>query len=424
MSPLALALAALRDRPFGTALNVLLLALGVATLTALLLLGRQVEDRLGAGAEGIDFVVGAKGSPLQLILSSVYHIDSPTGNVPRAEVEALRANRAVAEVIPLALGDSYRGVRIVGTEPSYLEHYGAVLAEGRVWTAPSEVVLGARAAAATGLSLGDTLVSAHGLGEDGMTHDEAPLVVVGRLAPGASVADGLVLTAVETVWDVHGLGEVVGTPAMPPPPGAPAEAVGMPAMPLPGAPAAAPSDGRDYTAALVKVASPIAVALLPRQVDATTSMQAAVPAQQIQRLLRLLGVGVATLRLFGLALLAASLLSVFAALTAALQARRTDLAVFRALGAHRRTLLGLVLLEGVLLTLAGLAVGLALGHVAAEALGRLAPGDGATVPLTGWTWVPAEWGLAAAVLGVGVLAALVPALGAYRTPVADTLARA
>ena len=172
------------------------------------------------------------------------------------------------------------------------------------------------------------------------------------------------------------------------------------------------------------MASPIAVALLPRQVDATTSMQAAVPAQQIQRLLRLLGVGVATLRLFGLALLAASLLSVFAALTAALQARRTDLAVFRALGAHRRTLLGIVLLEGVLLTLAGLALGLALGHVAAEALGRLAPGDGATVPLTGWTWVPAEWGLAAAVLGVGALASLVPALGAYRTPVADTLARA
>lgn len=431
MSLLALALAALRERPLTTALNVVLLALGVGTLTALLLVGRQVEDRLSAGAQGVDFVVGAKGSPLQLILSSVYHIDSPTGNVPRAEVEALRANRAVAEVIPLALGDSYRGVRVVGTEPSFLAHYEAKLAEGRPWEAPGDVVVGARAARMVGLAVGDTLVSAHGLGADGLEHDEAPLVVVGVLAPGASVADGLLLTSVETVWAVHGLGveppdvgaeraeaETVGTPAMPPPPGTDAPA-------MPPAPAGPPgSDGRDYTAALVTVASPIAVALLPRQVNATTSMQAAVPAQEIQRLLRLLGVGLATLRAFGLALLAASLLGVFVALTTALQARRADLAVFRALGAHRRTLFGLVLLEGTLLTLAGLALGLALGHLGAELLGRLAPGEGATVPLTGWTWAPAELGLVAAVLGASGLASLLPALGAMRTPVADTLARA
>jgi putative ABC transport system permease protein len=424
----------------GTLLNVLLLALGIATLTVLLLLSRQVETTLARGADGIDFVVGAKGSPLQLILSSIYHIDSPTGNIPRSHLDDLRANRAVARALPLALGDSYGGFRIVGTETGYVEHYGGAVTQGALWGAPREVVLGARVAARTGLGLGDTLVSAHGLSEEteAYGHEEAPLTVVGVLAPGAAVLDGLILTAVETVWDVHGLTAVPelavadtaatadsspeagvapdtsAVAALPPPPG------GMP--PPPGA--GPGSDGRDLTAILVTVASPIAVALLPRQINAQTNAQTAVPAQEIQRLLRLLGVGFATVRLFGAILLLAAALSVFIALTNAMRARRTDLAILRSLGAHRRTLLALVLTEGLVLTTAGLALGLLAGHALTEALGRLVPGDGATVPLTGLTVAPAEGLLIALVLAVGVLASLLPALRAYRTDVAGTLAQA
>ncbi len=99
MTALKLALAYIRQSPMGTFLNVVLLALGIATITVLLLLSRQVEDNLARGADGIDFVVGAKGSPLQLILSAVYHIDSPTGNIPRAELDSLRANRGVGTAI-------------------------------------------------------------------------------------------------------------------------------------------------------------------------------------------------------------------------------------------------------------------------------------------------------------------------------------
>ena len=453
MSVFALALAHLRRRPLVTALTVLLLALSVGTLAALLLLSRQTERTLARGAEGIDMVVGAKGSPLQLILSSVYHLDSPTGNIPRALLDTLRANRAVAEAIPLALGDSYEGVRVAGTEPALLDLYGATVAEGAAWSDEREVVLGARAAAATGLSVGDTFASAHGLRDEIYAHDEAPLSVVGVLAPGAGTLDGLILTSVETVWAVHSLDGPLPPPPPgtdadlpPPPPGAeaalppppPGTEAALPPPP-PGASAAVPppppgarpaappgmaSDGRDLTAILVRVASPIATALLPRQINAQTTLQAAVPAQELQRLLRLLGVGLSTLRLFGIALLLAAALSVFVALTTSFQARRGDLATMRALGADRRTLLGLTLLEGTLLAVAGLALGLLGAHVAVEVLGRVAVGDGSTVRLTGGTWAPAEGALAALVLGVAFVASLLPALRAYRTDVSRTLAEA
>ena len=116
---IGLSLAYLKDRGLNTALNILLLALSVASLVILLLFSSQLENRFDKDAQGIDMVVGAKGSPLQLILSSVYHVDIPTGNVPLDTVPLLRRQLGVAEAIPLALGDSFRSFRIVGTEPAY-----------------------------------------------------------------------------------------------------------------------------------------------------------------------------------------------------------------------------------------------------------------------------------------------------------------
>lgn len=399
MNALQLALAYLRQRPLATALNVLLLALGVATITVLLLFSRQVERNLAAGAEGVDFVIGAKGSPLQLILSSVYHLDTPTGNIPLAEADSVAAHPAVASVIPLALGDSYHGFRIVGTDSTYVALYGGRLSAGRLWSGPGEVVLGARVAEAEGLGVGAAVVSEHGVSAGAAEHGE-PLRVVGVLAPGAAVLDGLILTAVGTVWAVHGL--------------SPEHAADLP----PGFELPPPQ----LTALLVEASSPAAVAIFPRWVNAETNLMAAVPAVEIQRLLRLLGVGFATLRLFGVVLLAAAALGVFIALYNAMRERRYDLAVMRSLGASRAKLLALVLLEGLLLAGLGLAAGLALGHATVEALGRLAAGDGTTLALTGRTWAPAEWGLVALILGVGLAAALLPGLLAYRTDVARTLA--
>ncbi len=154
MTVMRLALAYARRRPLSTLLVVVLLAIGVATVTLTLLLSRELADRLTRDAAGIDLVVGAKGSPLQIVLAGVYHVDVPPGNIPLAAVAELRANPLVRQVIPLALGDSFRGFRIVGTEPALVAHYGATLRDGRLWQGPLEAVVGSAVAAATGIGVG------------------------------------------------------------------------------------------------------------------------------------------------------------------------------------------------------------------------------------------------------------------------------
>jgi putative ABC transport system permease protein len=380
----------LRARPLASALNLLLLALGIATITVLLLATAQLEERMGRDARGIDLVAGAKGSPMQLVLSAVFHIDAPAGNIPLADALALAKNRAVKKAIPLALGDSFRGYRIVGSNHEYPAHYGATLSAGRLWNEPMEVVLGAEVAATARLSVGATFVGAHGLGEGGDAHAEEPFKVTGILAPGGTVLDRLVLTSVESVWEIHEHG---------------------------GQPAA----GREITALLIQYASPLAAALLPRQVNASTTLQAASPAYESARLFRMIGVGVEVLRAFGLVLVLAAGLSVFIALLNALEDRRYDLAVMRMLGAGRGRLMSLMLLEGAALALAGGIAGIALGHLLTELLG-LALGQAKQAAVTGWAWDPREGWLLGLAFAVGLAAALLPAWRAYRTDVAPVLA--
>lgn len=398
MSLLALSLAYIRARALNAALNLLLLALGVATVVLLLLFGAQLGERLTRDARGIDLVIGAKGSPLQLVLSAVYHADFPTGNIPLAEAERWAAHRLVAQTIPLALGDSLAGFRIVGTEPAYPEHYGATLAAGRLWQAPFEATLGAAVAAGTGLAVGDRFVGSHGLAAGGPEHGEHAYEVVGVLAPSGSVLDRLVLTSIASVWRVHGIEDEHHAEH------------GEEADPR-----------RAITALLIRYASPLAAVELPLAVNRESALQAASPAFETARLLSLVGIGIDTLRGFGVLLIASAGLSVFIALWNAMQERRYDLAVLRMLGASRRVLLVQPLIEGLLLAGGGALLGLLLGHATAEVLGRTLPAAQA-MGLTGLLWLPQELYVVALTLGVGLVAALLPALQAYRTDIAAVLA--
>ena len=390
MTLAGLSLAYLRARPLATALNLLLLALGVATITVLILVTRQLEDRMGRDARGIDLVAGAKGSPMQLVLSAVFHLDAPTGNIPLAEANALAKQRFVKKAIPLALGDSYKSFRIVGSNHEYPAHYGARVADGRLWSAPMEATLGAEVAARAKLAVGAKFAGAHGLGEGGDEHENEPYQVVGVLAPTGTVIDRLILTSVESVWAVHEHGAPAGAP-------------------------------KELTALLIQYASPLAAAMLPRMVNASSSLQAASPAYESARLFRMIGVGVDVLRAFGVVLMLAAGLSVFIALLNALEERRYDLAVMRMLGATPARLMGLMLLEGSLLAVAGGIAGLGLGHLMTEALGA-ALRQAQQAAVSGWAWSDEEWWLLAASLGVGILAALIPAWRAYRSDVAPVLA--
>lgn len=391
MTLAGISLAYLRARPLATALNLLLLALGVATITVLMLATAQLEERMGRDGRGIDLVAGAKGSPMQLVLSAVFHLDAPTGNIALADALALARNPAVKKAIPLALGDSFRGFRIVGSNHDYPAHYGARIAEGRLWTEPMQAVLGAAVAAKAQLAVGASFTGAHGLGEIGDEHGSKPYKIVGVLAPTGTVLDRLVLTSIESVWEVHEHGAQAGAPS-------------------------------EITALLVQYASPLAAAILPRQVNTASALQAASPAYESARLFRMIGVGVDVLRAFGAVLMIAAGLSVFIALLNALEERRYDLAVMRMLGASPARLMGLMLIEGGALALAGGIGGLGLGHLLTEGLG-IALKQAQQASVTGWAWNANEAWLLGAAMAVGIVAALVPAGRAYRTDVAPVLAQ-
>lgn len=379
------------SRPLATVLNLMLLSVGIASITLVVLLSEQVEAAFDRDLKGIDVVVGAKGSPIQLILSGVFHIDVPPGNMALADVKQLQAQPQVAQLIPLSLGDSFGGWRIVGTTHDYVAHYGAMLAQGTLWSGPMQAVVGAQVAQRTGLALGQRFVGTHGLGGSGEAHSQAPFVVIGVLKHCGCVLDRLVLTATESVWLLH-----------------------EKAMAQDEADRKALQAEREVTMVLIRYRSPLAAVTFPRWVNAATSLQAAAPAVEVTRLLRLLGAGTEVLRGFGAVLLAAAGLSVFIALWSAVRERRSDLAMLRMLGAPPRRIAGLLVCEALWLAAMACVAGLLLGHMLTGGVGLLLDAQ-RSLAVTAWWWSPAEAAVVAGAVGVAVLAALIPSASAYHT---------
>ena len=371
--------------------------MGLASITFLLLVAHQVERAFDRDLAGIDVVVGAKGSPMQLILSGVLHLDVPPGNVTLAIVNALQKNPLVAEVMPISLGDNFQAYRIVGSSLAYPALYQAALAQGRMWSAPMEVVLGATVARTLGLRLGDNFVGSHGLGAGGHAHGDSAYTVVGVLATSASVLDRLILTDTASVWKVH---EDYSA----------ADDDDRKAM----------EEEREVTMALVRYKSPLAAMSFPRWVNANTEMQAAAPALEVTRLLHMLGLGTDVLRAFAGMLLLTAGLSVFIALWNAVRERRGDLALLRMLGAPPGRIAALLLAEALWLGLMAALLGLALGQAFVFALGQMLGLDQSML-LTGALWPVELLWVPALALGVSLGAALLPAFGAYRSDVLQLL---
>ena len=341
-------------RPWLSALNLLLLSLGLAAVAFVLLVSEQLERGLRRDLAGIDLVVGAKGSPMQILLAGVFHLDQSTGNIPLATWRQLRAQPLVAQAVPISLGDSLGGFRIVGSTPDYLQLYQLSLAQGRAWDRPMQALLGAEVARRTGLRVGDRFQGSHGLGAGGQAHEQA-YEVVGLLAPSGSVADRLVLTDLASVWEAHaahGHGQSAQAGEAGQEDHDEHEHGGRPAKPN-ADPLAQPDAGREISMLLLRYRSPLAAAMLPRWVNAQPGLQASVPALETARLLSMLGVGVEVLRGFGVVLLLAAALSVLVALLHALRERQSDLAMLRMLGASPARVATLLLVE------AGLLAGLA-----------------------------------------------------------------
>lgn len=411
MSPFKISWKNIWSKPLNAALNILLIAFGTGILTVLLLASTQIEEKLEKNSKDIDLVVGAKGSPLQLILSSIYYIDFPTGNIPMKEAKQLMRNPFVKRAVPLALGDNYNGVRIVGTDSNYISLYGLKIQGGKFWEADLEATIGANVAKEQNLKVGDTFFGGHGLTEMSDQHKGHAYKVVGILTPQGNVTDNLILTGIGSVWKMHedhdenvndsvhdehhehkDHEEVAHT-----------------------------DDDREYTSLLIQYRSPMAVAMFPQMVNQTTNMQAASPAQESTRLFSLIGVGVDTLQWFAVLIMLIAAISVFVNLYNSLKERSYDLAIMRTLGASKGKLFSLIILEGLILTLIGTLIGVMLGHGILQLIGSNQ--ESSQAKMNGLIFIKEEFYLLIAGLLIGIVAAIIPAVQAYRSNISKILAK-
>ncbi len=410
---LALAWRNLLFRPWTTLLSLVLAALGAGLISLILLLNWQLEQQFDRNLAGINLVIGAKGSPLQLMMSSMYHISSPTGNVPLDAVKPFLnpEHPYISLGVPLSLGDSYRGRRIVGTRPAFLELYGARLAAGNMWTEVMDVVAGATAARELNLQLGDTFSSSHGLIEDDdLTHRDAPeFRVTGVLAPTGTVADLVLLTPSESLWAVHDAHEAHGD-----------DHAAQPAYRVTG-PLTQYSE-KAITSVLLRFRGTSVAGLnMQRSINENTEMQAVTPSIQLAELYATMGQGEEVLRQLGYVVVGVSILSIFIGLYASLDRRRGELALLRSLGAGPGKLFGLLLLEGTITAAAGAVLGLLASHFGLFLIARYFS-ETYRYDFRALVFLPEEGGLLLGSLIVGALAAAVPAWRASRTDVHRTLA--
>lgn len=375
-------------RPYSAALTIILFAVGVALTSFLLLVGNALDEGFKKNIKGIDMVIGAKGSPLQLILASVYHIDNPTGNISKNEADKLARHPLVKESVQLSFGDSYKGRRIVGTSPTYLGWYDAELNEGKIWEKPFESVIGAHVAREFGLEIGDNFYSAHGSDANAEIHGDHPFTVTGVLKQNGSVLDQLILTSPESIWEVHE--------------------------------SHSDSAEKEITSMLIKFKSKMAMISLPRMVNEKTSMQSALPSIEVNRLFELFGVGISTLQIIAFSLMFLGGVSVFVSLYSSLKDRAYEMALIRSLGAGKGSLFFMILIESLILGTIGTVIGIIIAHGSMKVLEVFSDSNlGIHIKL--WEFAPGEGILVLAAIALSIVAAIIPARSIMKIDVSKVL---
>ena len=367
MKDLTLVLLSLKSRLSSTILAVLLTTFGISISIILVQFENHVKTRLNNDGKKIDIVVGAKGSPLQIVLSSIYHIDLPTGNIPYSSLKTISEDPLVDKVIPLALGDNWKNNRIVGTTYEYLEHYSAKLDKGRSWQKEFEVVAGS----SVKINLNQEISGSHGLVETNNRHDHGKYRVVGILKPTGTVLDRLLLTSLKSVLQIHGQdiednekhhhehdkhehekhehdkhehktdnhdhnSEQKGNSV---------------------------NNNQDFiepeiTSLLITTKSPVANINLPRSINKQTQLQAANPAFEITRLSAMLGIGSKSFKLLSIIIMLIAVLSIFTGLASNFENRLRDLAILRAIGYSKARVFKIISLEGIIIVIFGIIIGL------------------------------------------------------------------
>lgn len=411
---LPLALKSAWNRRYTLGLTLIAIALSVTLLLGIERVRQDARDSFAQAVSGTDLVVGARSSPMQLLLYAVFRIGEATNNLGWDSAQALAAHPAVAWTIPLSLGDSHRSFPVLGTTPAYFEHFRhgdkqpLKLALGQPFVSLFDVVLGAEVAQRLGYRLGDRITLAHGMSEAGAEHGDKPFVVVGILARTGTPVDRTLHIGLEALEAIH-LDWQGGAPipgfAIPP------ELVKKFNL-----------TPKSVTAVLVGLKTRVGVFAMQRWVAGYRDepLMAVLPGVALSQLWEMMAIAERALLVISALVVVVSFAGLVAVVLAGLGERRRELAILRANGARPRDLFALLALEGGAVTLAGALVGVLLLSLLTFALGpwleaqfglnlKLALPSLAELELLGW------------VIAVGTFASLLPGYRAYRLSLADGL---
>ena len=405
------------SKPLNSILSLALLIFGIGIISLMLQLNSLIKTQMDNNLKGIDMVVGAKGSPLQLILSAVYHIDSPTGNISVEDAKKIKNNRMVGSSIDLLYGDNYKGYRIVGTEQKFLDLYNAKIKEGRKWDDPFEVVVGSKIYSKFNININDELISSHGLRETGEQHTDQLFKVVGLLESSNSVIDQLIVTSPQSIWDLHDDHDH-------------------------GSEEHDEEhdhehdeehdhehdeehdhehDDKEITAMLIKFKSPMNIIQFPRQINEDTNLQAAVPSYEISRLFKLFGFGIETLTYLAYLIIIVSAFSLFINLFNSMRERKYEMALIRTLGSSRRQLSMMIIFESLILTTVGFFIGLLVSRLGVMFVSSLME-ESLNYNLKSFGILNEELLLLGLSIFIGLISSIIPALQVYNLNISETLA--
>jgi putative ABC transport system permease protein len=408
-----LALQSLRNRWLTALLTVIAIAVSIALLLGVEKVRTGARQSFADTLSGTDLIIGARSGSLNLLLYSVFRIGNATNNITWTSYQELAARPEVAWSVPLSLGDTHRGFRVLGTTRDYFQHYRYRRAQGLTFSAGQpfadlfDAVIGADVAAALGYKLGDSIIVAHGLGSVSfLEHDDKPFRVAGILAKTGTPVDRTVHVSLEAIEAIH-----VDWQSGARIPGQSVSAEDVRRMDL---------RPKAITAAFIGLKSKLATFRLQRAINEYRAepLSAILPGAALQEMWELVGTAESALKAVSAMVVATALLGMVTMILTTLNERRREMAILRSVGARPRTISGLLLAEAGVLTLIGIALGVAFLYAA---LLVLAP----YVDRTYGLYLPlapphaAEWAMLGGIVLAGAIAGLLPAMRAYRLSLAD-----
>ena len=314
---------------------MLLMVLGMTIITVSILVNQITKDTFNKNNPNLDVVVGAKGSPLQLVLSSIHHIDIPTGNISYKNAKNIIKHPAIKFGVPISLGDNFQNFRIVGTDKKLFKLYNAQLKIGSIWEKPMQAVIGYNVATLTQLKIDKFFVGSHGLIDTGDIHAEQPYKVVGILKRTGTVLDNLIITSLESVWSLHSNQNNVVTN----------------------------DNNLEVTALLLKYKNKTSAFSFPRLINKNTNMQAASPNLEISKLFKLTGEAHKVINYLSVLIVSLSFAGILFTLLNNISERKYDLAILRTLGFTKEKIFSIILIEGMTISFLGSFIGLMFGGI-------------------------------------------------------------